>query len=159
VKNLVPAHFGLGEGKHSPERLRARIEQLEKIMFESPARIEIPRRDYFAAGLYAREILIPKGTVLTGKIHCYEHLNFIAFGDISVLTENGIERIVGPATIISQPGTKRVGYAHEDTLWTTVHAAKWSDRDGDQMEKALVVETHEQYKQFLLAQEEQKCLT
>jgi hypothetical protein len=67
---------------------------------------------YFAKGLYAREISIPKGTLLTGKIHRSEHLNIISKGDISVVTESGTRRIKAPFTMVSQPGTKRVGYAH-----------------------------------------------
>jgi hypothetical protein len=43
-------------------------------------------------------------------------------GDISVLTENGIERIKAPYTGITKPGTKRLIYTHEDSIWITVHA-------------------------------------
>lgn len=108
---------------------------------------------YVAQGLYAREITIPKGTLLTGKIHLFEHLNIISKGEISVLTENGIRRIKAPATIISKPGIKRVGYAHEDTVWTTIHAC--SETDVDKIDKLLVVDTFDEFNSLT---DGEKCL-
>lgn len=98
---------------------------------------------YFAKGLYAREIFIPKGVLLTGKIHRTEHLNIISKGDISVVTEEGTKRIKAPFTMISQPGTKRVGYAHEDTVWTTIHAT--GETDIDKIEHELIAPTYEDF--------------
>ena len=96
--------------------------------------MEITPVHYFAKGLYAREIFIPKGTLLTGKIHRTEHLNIISKGDISVVTEEGTKRITAPFTMIAKPGTKRVGYAHEDTVWTTVHATDETDLEKIELE-------------------------
>lgn len=76
---------------------------------------------YFAKGLYVRELFIPKGTLFTGKIHKTEHINIIPKGDITVWTESGMQRLNGPHIFVSQPGTKRVGLAHEDTIWVNIH--------------------------------------
>jgi hypothetical protein len=133
---------------------RRKILALEAEMRKSPHQLIIEPVHYFAEGLYAREITIPKGTLLTGKIHLFEHLNIISRGDISVMTDEGIKRIVAPATIISKPGIKRVGYAHEETVWTTIHAC--TETDVAKIEELLVVETFEQ---FELAQGTEKpCL-
>lgn len=107
--------------------IRERIVHLEDAMKQSPCQVEIPPVHYFARGLYARQITIPRGTLLTGKIHKTEHLNIISKGDISVLTEDGPKRVQAPCTMVSQPGTKRVGYAHEETVWTTIHATEETD--------------------------------
>lgn len=131
---------------------RENILALEDAMRKEPDQIRIEPVHYFAHGLYAREITIPKGAVLTGKIHLFEHINIISKGDISVLTEQGIKRIKAPATIISQPGIKRVGYAHEETRWTTIHACE--AKDGDEAEKLLVVDTFEEFEQRLLGASE-----
>lgn len=101
---------------------REQIERLENEMRKAPP-IEIRTTHYFAQGLYAREIFIPKGCLLTGKVHRAEHLNIVSLGDITVWTEQGMKRVTAPFTMVSKPGTKRVGLAHEDTIWTTVHAA------------------------------------
>jgi hypothetical protein len=127
--------------------VRGRIEKLESMMMSAGGQVELSPAHYFAKGLYAREIRIPKGTLLTGKIHKHEHLNIISQGEISVLTEHGPQRIKAPCTIVSQPGTKRVGYAHEDTVWTTIHAT--DETDVEKIDDELVVETFEQYQALL----------
>jgi hypothetical protein len=122
--------------------IREKIDQLERAMFAMPDRhIEIETRHYFAKGLYAREITIPKGALLTGKIHKTHHINIISKGEIAVLTENGMELIRAPATIVSPPGTKRVGYACEETVWTTLHGT--DETDLEKLEAALIAPSHE----------------
>lgn len=123
--------------------VRAKIDKLEKAMLESGGKVEIRTTHYFANGVYAREIFIPKGTLLTGKIHKTEHLNIVSSGEISVLTEHGPQRVKAPFTIVSKPGTKRVGYAHEDTVWTTIHGT--TETDLEKLEADLIADSHEQY--------------
>jgi hypothetical protein len=139
----------------SPENMRSKVVALEDEMRKKDQLVITPVH-HFAQGLYAREITIPKGTLLTGKIHLFEHLNIISKGDISVMTEDGIKRIVAPATIISKPGIKRVGYAHEETVWTTIHAC--TETDVEKIEEALVVETYEEFERALAAHREAPCL-
>ena len=107
--------------------LHGRLERREEIAWieQRVARepqVHVPTLDRLADGLYIREIHIPKGMTLVGKIHLQGHVSVITKGDITIITETGTERIVGPRIILSPPGTKRVGIAHEDTIWTTVHA-------------------------------------
>ena len=92
------------------------IERLENLILQGP-QVDTPTKHYFAPGLYAREIFIPAGTVLTGARHKTEHLCLFV-GDITVWTEGGMVRLTGHHTLTSQPGAKRVGYAHSDT-WCT----------------------------------------
>lgn len=122
-----------------PLEIRSRIDELEAKMLESP-QVPIEPIHHFAQGVYAREILIPRGTLLTGKIHKTEHLNIISLGDISVLTEDGWKRIKAPFTMVSRPGTKRVGYAHADTVWTTIHAS--GETNLEKLETELIAPTH-----------------
>jgi hypothetical protein len=116
---------------------RAQIERLEGAMREFPA-LDIQTRHYFANGLYAREITIPKGCLLTGKVHKHEHLNIVSQGDITVWTEKGMKRIQAPCTLVSLPGTKRVGFAHEETVWTTIHANPTGESNPEALELLLV---------------------
>ena len=102
---------------------REQIERLEAAMMTMP-QLEIQTTHYFANGLYAREVLIPAGCLLTGKIHKSEHLNIVSAGRIVVWTEDGMAEISAPYTMVSRPGTKRVGMALEDTVWTTIHATE-----------------------------------
>ncbi len=77
---------------------------------------------HFAPGVYIRELRIPAGTCLTGKIHRGAHLNIISAGRIAVLTEHGIVELSAPCTLRSDAGIKRVGFAIEDTVWSCIHA-------------------------------------
>lgn len=113
----------------SPLPTKPSLETIQR--FESELRklpqLKISTFHHFAEGLYAREIVIPAGCTLTGKIHKTEHMNFLMKGDITVWTEDGMRRLQAPEVLVSKPGTKRVGYAHEETIWVTVHATKETD--------------------------------
>lgn len=85
-------------------------------MDESP-----PLKHWLAPGIYAREIHLQAGTVVVGKIHKHRHFNIISQGKITCFTEFGLETLTAPASFISEPGTKRVVYTHEDAIWTTIH--------------------------------------
>lgn len=85
-------------------------------MDESP-----PLKHWLAPGIYAREIHLPAGTVVVGKIHRHRHFNIISKGKITCYTEFGLETHEAPASFISEPGTKRVVYTQEDAIWTTIH--------------------------------------
>lgn len=104
------------------------IRKLEALIASGPT-IDMDQHTshHFADGLYARELFIPAGTVLTGKTHRQKHLNFLIQGDITVWTEEGMKRLQAPAVIVSDPGAKRVGYAHTDVRWVTCHASKETD--------------------------------
>lgn len=107
---------------------RAQIERAERALAAMPTRIhELPVVHHFAPGVYARELHIPAGVALTGATHKTEHLNVVSAGDITVWTEQGMKRIQAPYTFVSKPGTKRIGYAHADTVWTTFHVTDETD--------------------------------
>jgi hypothetical protein len=94
---------------------------MEQALLELP-QVEIETRHYYANGLYAREIHAPAGSVMTGAIHKHEHISVISQGRVLVVTEFGEEEVCAPATLVSQPGIKRVGIVLEDLIWTTFHA-------------------------------------
>lgn len=120
-----------------PASMRERVLRLEAALREFP---QLPEDviHHFSPGVYIRELRIPKGAILTGKIHRHAHLNIMPVGDISVLTEHGIRRITGPATLMSSPGIKRAGFAHEDTIWMTVHANPDDERDLSKLEERFI---------------------
>jgi hypothetical protein len=121
------------------------IMQLEAAMLDMP-QLEIPVRHWFAPGMYAREVTIPAGVCLTGKIHKFPHLNIISAGDISVLTEEGVKRIKAPFTLLSPAGVKRVGYAHTETVWTTIHAT--TETDLAKLEEHFIAPSLEAFLEF-----------
>ncbi len=105
------------------------IQALQDEMMSWPEEMKCmpPVKHYFAPGLYAREMFIPAGRLIVGKIHKHAHLNHISFGDICVSTYEGIVRLQGPLTMVSSVGVKRVVCAVTDTLWTTFHVTEETD--------------------------------
>jgi len=115
--------------------LREKIDRFVEAM-AGMAPVEVPVDHVYGAGIYARRITVKKGTALEGEIHLTEHMNIIVSGDIDVATEYGVERIVGHRILVSKPGTKRIGYAHEDTVWVTLHATE--EKDLDKLKATLI---------------------
>lgn len=72
---------------------------------------------------------IPAGVVITGAVHRHEHLCTISKGRIIVSTDRGMCELVAPFTFVSNPGAKRVGFAIEETVWTTYHVTDETDVD------------------------------
>ena len=112
--------------------------RLEEEMKKLP-QLEIPVNHYFANGFYAREMLMPAGSAVVGKIHKSEHLCIISAGSVEVVSGEKSEFISAPYTYVSQPGAKRAIYAFEDTVWTTVHMN--DETDVEKLEQELVTES------------------
>lgn len=134
---------------------RAAIMAAEAILKDSCEQISPEVIHHFAPGIYMREMRIKKGTLLTGKIHKTEHL-CVLNGDIEIASEDGKGRFTGYLTFLSKPGVKRIGYAHEDTVFTTVHATY--ETNIEKLESALAVDSFEEYDRFLLEIEKQGLL-
>jgi len=83
----------------------------------------------YGDGCYIRQIFMPKGTLITSKIHKVTHPYFVMTGRASVATENGVETIQAPYQGMTQAGTKRALYIHEDMIWITVHVTDETDLD------------------------------
>jgi hypothetical protein len=114
--------------KTIPDDMREKVYALETEIAKLP-QVECPVRNYFAPGIYAREMTIPKDVTLTGAVHRTEHLNIVSKGRIIVSTDSGMTLLEAPSTFVSKPGTKRVGHALEETVWTTIHATDTTDLD------------------------------
>lgn len=139
------------------DSMRDKVNQAEAVMKALP-QVEMPVTHHFAEGVYGRELFIPKDTVLTGKIHKYSQLNVLVKGDISVLTEQGVKRVQPPFIVVSPAGTKRIAYAHEDTIWLTVHGTK--ETDIDKIENLFIAQNDAEYLEHckLLQIEDKLCL-
>lgn len=96
----------------------------------------------FTKGCYLREIFMPKGTRIIGKIHATEHFNILLKGKVTVLTAEGVDEITAPHTFVSKAGVQKVVYIHEDCIWQTVHVTDKTDLD--EIEKEVVVEGYDQ---------------
>jgi quercetin dioxygenase-like cupin family protein len=126
---------------------RTSLLELEASCKEQP-QVEIPVVNFFAGGVYARQVTIPAGTVLVGKIHKHEHINVLLSGEIHVATEEGLVVLKAPHTFISPAGVKRGGYTITDTVWLTFHGT--TSTDLSEIESTFIAPSYEDYEQFKL---------
>lgn len=132
----------------TPMEIRTKICEIEAQLKDAVDRGEVedtsydyPLKHTFTDGAYVREMSIPAGHFIVGKIHRHEHLNFISKGRVTVITEEGgVEEIVAPATIISPAGVKRLLFTHEDTVWTVVHVTQ--EKDLQKIEDTCIAKTY-----------------
>lgn len=108
-----------------------------------------PLEHSFSDGIYVREITIPEGTLLTGKIHKHEHPNFLLKGQVIVVTEEGREILTAPCSMMSKAGTKRALYAVTELVWTTIHHNPTNTQDLKELEKIVIADTYEDYEKFI----------
>jgi hypothetical protein len=104
-----------------------------------------PKDEKYGCCTYAREMFIPKGTLIIGKIHRHQHLNIISKGKVVVYTEFGEKHMEGPITFVSEIGLKRSVYAIEDTLWTTIHMTEFVGEENlDKIEQEVIAPTYDE---------------
>ncbi len=130
-------------GARNKLEMRGKIMALESAMLAMPERhIEIKTTHHFAPGVYLREIFIPKGATVVGKIHKTEHMNVMSQGKMMVWTDEGMKTLSASTVIKSQPGIKRVGHALEDSVWITVHPT--TETDLEKIEDLLIAKTFDE---------------
>lgn len=111
MRDTLPALF---TGMPDPEAVRA----LERTLADLP-QVDLQTLHLVHGGMYARTIFIPAGTVLTGALTKQDNV-CVVFGDITVTTDEGTQRLTGFHVLPAKAGAKRAGVAHSDTWWTTL---------------------------------------
>lgn len=131
--------------------LREVIAKVEAVMTTLDGQIEIPVSHHFSKGIYAREMQMPAGAILVGKIHKHENLSILSAGEVSVLSQDGIKRFKAPYTFVATAGAKRVIYAHSDAVWTVIHGT--DEKDVEKIEEEFIAKDYEE-----IIFQEAKCL-
>ena len=119
-----------------------------KVLNDTASEKLCPLKHSFSDGIYVREITIPEGMFIVGKIHKHDHPNFLLKGKVIVVTEDGMEELEGPLSMISKAGTKRALYAVTDLVWTTIHANPNNTEDLKELEENIIAPTYLEYEKF-----------
>lgn len=117
-----------------------------------------PLKHTFSDGIYVREISIPKGMYIVGKLHKHSHPNFLLSGTVDVVTEFGKERLTGPLSMISKAGTKRALFAVTPLVWVTVHENPTNTQDLAELEKLIIADSYEEYDMFVESKKQNKLI-
>ena len=103
----------------------------------------------FADGIYIREMKMKQGQLGFSAIHKHSYGFFLLSGVLASSKENGVEEFIAPCYIISPRGAKRIVYAIEDCIITTVHANPTNTQDLTEIEQANVVFSWDKYEEYL----------
>lgn len=124
--------------------MRERVEALEQALQQMPPG-DCEIRHHFAPGVYAREMSVPAGSVLTGAVHKTCHLSILSKGRVMVTSDEGVIEMVAPCTLLASKGTKRAIHALEDSVWTTIHATPTTDLDAlvEELTESTASELHD----------------
>ena len=103
----------------------------------------------FADGIYVREMRMKQGQLGFSAIHKHSYAFFLLSGILASSKEEGVEEFIAPCYIISPRGSKRIVYAVEDCVITTVHANPTNTEDLKKIEQANVVFNWKEYDEYL----------
>ena len=106
-----------------------KMDILEAEIAKQP-QLSIPVIHRFTEGMYIREVVVPAGAMFTSRTHRTQHPFVLSKGVCLIVNERG-ERILvrAPHTGITEPGTRRVFFVHEEIVLTTFHVTELCDPD------------------------------
>lgn len=126
-------------------KIRDSILSVEDKIRKMPGHMEgdcFPLKHSLVEGLYVREIFVPRGNLFVSKLFKQDHASFLLIGELSILTEKGVQRIKAPFHMMTQAGTKRVVYVHEDCVWVTCHPNSKNLKNLEQLEEDIIAKDY-----------------
>lgn len=116
----------------------------------------MPVKHHLQDGLYTREIFMPKGMLVVSFIHKQNHPSFFMSGEMSVLLDTGeVKRIKAPMVVMTEIGTQRVAYMHEDCVWTCVY--KTDAKTVEEAEKEVYTEDFRELPEYVILNKKLLC--
>ena len=103
-------------------------------------------------GIYTRKLTMLPGALIFSKIHLQEHPFVITKGKVSVYDGEKCITIEAPYNGITKPGTKRVLYVHDETVWITFHPVENETLEDCDKNGVITCETFQEFERGV------KCL-
>lgn len=131
------------------KQLQVAIMALEAYAKEQP-QVDVDVEQLTHAGMYVRAATAKAGTLLTGAIYKYDHIEIMTSGVLITTTDDGTAKRLEGFNLMSAPsGKKRAAYIVEDTTWITIHqVGNTQNLSGDDIQDAITVETFEELSGF-----------
>jgi quercetin dioxygenase-like cupin family protein len=108
-----------------------------------------PLEHTFADGIYIRQMSMNKDSLVVGAVHNHLHVWFLISGKITVSIEMGSIEYTAPCYVLAAPGTKRVIYANEDSVFVNVHKNPSNNQNIEELESEIVSATFEDYEEYI----------
>tara|TARA_R110002124_G_scaffold78047_1_gene208638 strand:+ start:320 stop:796 length:477 start_codon:yes stop_codon:yes gene_type:complete len=137
---------------------REQIQGLQNLLVENADGVNIvthqnseifPLEHTFADSIYIRQMTMNKDSLVVGAIHNHLHVWFLLSGHITVATEDESLEYLAPCHVLATPGTKRVIYANEDSVFVNVHKNPTNNQDIEELEREIVSATFEEYEEYI----------
>ena len=137
---------------------REKIQGLQNLLVENADGVNIvthqnseifPLEHTFADSIYIRQMTMNKDSLVVGAIHNHLHVWFLLSGHITVATEDESLEYLAPCHVLATPGTKRVIYANEDSVFVNVHKNPTNNQDIEELEREIVSATFEEYEEYI----------
>lgn len=112
-----------------------------------------PLKHSFSEGVYIREMFMPQGGLVIGKLYKISHTWFLLSGDLEVATDEGTEYYIGPCYVNAPEGTKRVLHAVSDVIFVNVYPNPENITDTDKLEEILTCSSYKEYEEYKLLKE------
>ena len=113
------------------------------------SQVDIPTEHVFSGGIYIRQVLMPKGTIVIGKRHKHETCNMLVRGTLALYMgkDKPVSIISGPFLFTSPPGTKKMAYCCEDSVFINMHPTDKIDLE--EIEAEFIIPEQEYIEQQL----------
>lgn len=105
--------------------------------------VKVPLIETHSAGIYIRQVNIPKGCLCIGARHREETCNIMLTGKMKIYIEedDSILDVEGPTIFTSPKYSKKFGYCIEDTVFLTVHPTK--ETNSKKLDEMLLIPEEE----------------
>ncbi len=110
---------------------------------------KFPLKHTFADGVYIRQMDMKSDSMVVGAIHNHLHVWFLLTGHLVVITEDTTEEFISPCYVLATPGSKRVIYALEDSIFVNIHKNPNNIKDIKKLEDEIVSLTFEDYEKYI----------
>ncbi len=115
-----------------PEKVNRLVDRMRRM-----EQADCPVKHHFSPGLYLREISMPAGTVVIGRVHLTEHLNILVQGSCAIVHEDFTREVLrAPMVFVSKAGVQKALVILEDMIWMTTHVS--DEIDLNKLETLLV---------------------
>lgn len=102
------------------------ITELYQVM-KGTFEVDLGIQHHFSSGVYAKQMLLPKGYFAVSHAHKYDHLSVLASGKVIVTTDDSEHTYIAPACITIEKHKNHSVTALEDAVWFCIHATEETD--------------------------------
>ena len=103
----------------------------------------------FVPGIYLRQMVLNKGSIIISAIHKRDHVWFLLYGDISVVNNDGEKNYIAPYIGFSKSGTQRVIRANTYAIFQNIFQNPTNNKNLDYVEKYNYALTKKEYKEYI----------